>query len=55
MNQYDYIILVDSEAKFIKRCDFAELSASIWNSNSMFASNISYNGFFVLRRCFLTR
>ena len=54
MNQYDYIILVDSETRFIKGCDFAELAASIWDSNSMFASNISYNCFFGLRRCFLT-
>ena len=54
MNSYDYVILIDSESKFVKKCDFGELASEIWNKRSMLASNISPDGFFVMRSFYLT-
>lgn len=52
MNDYDYIILVDCEACFIKNFDAGELAKKIWDSRSMLAANLSPDGFFIMRNCY---
>ena len=54
MNQYDYIILTDCEAAFAKHFDAGQLAEEIWSSRGMLASNISPNGFFIMRTCYKT-
>lgn len=54
MNQYDYIILTDCEAVFVRNFDADAVAKEIWDSRSMLASNISPNGFLVMRRCYKT-
>ena len=52
MNKYDYIILTDCEAAFVKHFDVIQLAEDIWNSRGMLASNISPDGFFIMRCCY---
>lgn len=54
MNEYDYIIMTDCEAVFIKHFDAGKLAEEIWNSRNMLASNISPDGFFIMRKCYKT-
>ena len=52
MSLYDYIILVDCEAEFIRCFDVDKLAEEVWNSRTMLASNISPNAFFIMRNCY---
>ncbi len=52
MNQYDYIILTDCEALFVRSFNVDEVAKEIWDSRNMFASNISLNGFTLRRICY---
>ena len=52
MMDYEYIILTDCEAIFVRNFEADELAKEIWDSKSMLASNISTNGFFIMRRCY---
>ena len=52
MNNYEYIILTDCEAAFVRDFDADGLAKEIWDSRSMLASNISSNGFFIMRKCY---
>lgn len=52
MEKYDYIILVDCEAAFVKKLGVEKLAREIWNSHNMLAANISPDGFFIMRRCY---
>ena len=52
MKSYEYIILTDCEAIFVRNFDADELVKEIWDSKNMLASNISSNGFFIMRRCY---
>ena len=52
MNQYDYIILTDCEAAFVRNFDVDVVAKEIWDSRNMLASNISLNGFMLKRKCY---
>ena len=52
MNQYDYIIITDCETEFVRNFDVFKLSKEIWDSHNMLASNISPDGFFIMRTCY---
>ena len=52
MTKYDYIILTDCEAEFVRSFDVDKLAEEIWNSHNMLASNISPDGFFIMRKCY---
>ncbi len=52
MNDYNYIILVDCESVFVKSFDVDALAEEIWESRSMLASNLSPNGFLIMRKCY---
>ena len=52
MGKYEYIILTDCESAFVKHFDAEQLAEEIWNSRDMLASNISPNGFFIMRICY---
>ena len=52
MKNYEYIVLTDCEAVFVRNFNADELAKEIWESKSMLASNISANGFFIMRRCY---
>lgn len=52
MDQYDYIILIDCESIFIRSFDVDALAKEIWDSRNMLASNVSSNGFFIMRKCY---
>lgn len=54
MYEYTYIILVDCESIFIKNFDSGKLCKMIWDSRSMLASNISPDGFNIMRSCYRT-
>lgn len=52
MNKYDYIILTDCESEFIRHFNAEKVAEKIWNSHSMLASNLSPDGFFIMRKCY---
>ncbi len=52
MYKYKYIILIDCESLFIKKCNFDSLAEEIWNKKTMLNSNISPDGYFIMRKCF---
>lgn len=52
MNKYDYIVLTDCESEFIRHFNAEKLAEEIWNSRNMLASNISPDGFFIMRKCY---
>ena len=54
MDQYAYLSIVDSESIFIKKEDFYNLFKEIWEEGTCLNSNISPDGFFILRQCFRT-
>lgn len=54
MHNYSYIALVDSETKFLQNVDYSELFKFIWENRLTLNSNISPDGFFILRKCFRT-
>ena len=54
MNNYDYIISTDCEVAFVKYFNVGQLAEEIWDSRGMLASNISPNGFFLMRICYKT-
>ncbi|MCR5786094.1 MAG: hypothetical protein K6G28_00110 [Acholeplasmatales bacterium] len=53
MNKYNYIALIDCETIFIKNGDFDEIFKTINDNRLCLNANISYDGFFILRACFL--
>lgn len=54
MNDYRYIILIDCETIFVKNADFGKVCKEIIDNNSCLNSNVSYDGFYILRSCFKT-
>jgi hypothetical protein len=54
MNKYDYLSVIDSESIFIKNGDFYKVFETIWEQGNCLKSNISYDGFNILRTCFQT-
>ncbi len=54
MQSYDYIIVTDCEAIFLRNFDADKLSEEIWNSRSMLISNLSSGGFYIMRKCYKT-
>lgn len=54
MNKYDYIIITDCEAKFIKPCNYNQLAVEIWDKKTMLNSNKSPDGYFIMRSCYKT-
>lgn len=54
MNKYDYLSVIDSESIFIKNGDFYKAFETIWEQGNCLKSNISYDGFNILRTCFQT-
>lgn len=52
MNNYDYIILIDCESEFVRHFEAGKLAQEIWDSHNMLASNISPDGFFIMRKCY---
>ncbi len=52
MNIYDYIALIDCETIFLKKGNFYEIFKEISDKHLCLNSNISYDGFFILRACF---
>ena len=52
MRRYEYIILTDCESVFVRNFDADKLAKEIWDSRNMLASNISSNGFFIMRECY---
>lgn len=54
MDKYDYISLIDCETIFVNKTNFYELFKYIDDNSLCLNSNISYDGYFVLRKCFMT-
>lgn len=53
-NRYEYIVLVDSESIFVRKFDADKLCEEIWNKRTMLNSNISPDGFYIMRKCYKT-
>lgn len=51
-NEYEYIIVTDCEAEFIRNFNVNEVANNIWETRSMLSSNISAKGFFIMRECY---
>lgn len=54
MNSYDYLVLIDSETRFIKKTNYSDLCEEIWEKKTCLNANISSDGFFIMRQCFRT-
>ena len=52
MYAYDYLIIVDSESRFIKMFDSDNLCNEIWNNHNTLVANKSYDGYFIQRVCY---
>ena len=54
MNDYEYIILTDCEAKFVRHFNAKDVAQEIWESKSVLSANKSAKGFFIMRECYKT-
>lgn len=54
MNNYDYLVLIDSETRFIRKTNYSDLCEEIWDKRTCLNANVSPDGFFIMRQCFRT-
>ena len=54
MNEYDYLVTLDSESRFIRNFDSDLICETIWNNHNTLVANKSYDGFFIQRVCYKT-
>lgn len=53
-NRYSYMACIDSESLFIKKVDFYLVFDEIWEKETFLNSNVSPDGFYIMRKCFRT-